>query len=339
MHIFLTGLTGFVGGYIVTELVRRGHRVTALVRDPAKASERYRDLSAAGLSSAALKLKRGDLSSVELLRDAMVGCDAVLHLAGVISALGLDAFRQVNRDGTSRILEAAALQHRRPRVLLVSSLAAAGPSQRGRPRREEDPLAPISWYGLSKREGEIEAERRAEELGITIVRPPAVYGGGDRATLAFFKMAESGRALFPGDPAIELSLIHVEDLARGLALALEADLPSGRAYFLGGAGAPSFAEVITTIAGALGRSARVRRVPSTISWCAAVAGEWNARLRGRAPELTRDKLKELGASGWACDSSRARTEFGFKPEVDWPAGLARTAEWYGQAGWLRRAIR
>jgi nucleoside-diphosphate-sugar epimerase len=334
MLVFLTGVTGFVGGSVLPELVRRGHRVRALVRDLTRAEARRRELDAAGLDGAGLELCVGDLSSRRSLAEALAGCDAVLHLAGRIAARRLEEFRAVNALGTELLLEAALLQPVPPRCVLVSSLAAAGPSEPGVPRREEDPEQPISWYGQSKREGELAGLERASRLRVSIARPPAVYGPGDRATLAFFRMARSGWAPFPGDPALELSLVHVEDLARGLAAMLEAEVPSGRTYFVTGEGTPSFAEVIGAIAAALGRRARVVRVPRWLAAGAALGSELWGALRNRPPEFGRDKLRELAAKGWACSGARAHAELGFDPRIPWAEGLAATAAWYRERGWL-----
>ncbi|MBK9388466.1 MAG: NAD-dependent epimerase/dehydratase family protein [Planctomycetes bacterium] len=334
MLVFSTGITGFVGGFALPELVRRGHRVRALVRSPARAESRRAELEAAGLDPAALELCSGDLRSAEGLAEALRGCDAVLHLAGLITARDLAEFRAVNAAGTALLLDAALRQSDPPRVVLVSSLAAAGPSRPGAPRAETDVEAPVSWYGISKREGELEALRRCDRLRVAIARPPAVYGPGDRATFAFFKMARAGWAPFPGDPQIELSLVHAADLARGLALLLEREVPSGRCYFLTGEGAPSFAEVIDVIAAALGRRARVLRVPRLLAAGVALGSELVGRLRKKAPELSRDKLRELAAAAWTCTGARARTELGFASTIDWKAGLAATAAWYRERGWL-----
>jgi nucleoside-diphosphate-sugar epimerase len=334
MLVFSTGITGFVGGFALPELVRRGHRVRALVRNAARAESRRAELAAAGLDPAALELCSGDLRSADGLAEALRGCDAVLHLAGLIAARDLAEFRAVNAAGTALLLDAALRQSVPPRVVLVSSLAAAGPARPGAPRAEADAEAPISWYGISKREGELEALARADRLRIAIARPPAVYGPGDRATLAFFKMARAGWAPFPGDPRIELSLIHAADLARGLALLVERDVPSGRSYFFTGGGTPSFAEVIEVLAAALGRRARVLRVPRLLATCIAFGSELVGRLRKTAPELSRDKLRELAAPAWTCTGERARAELGFAAAIEWKAGLAATAAWYRERGWL-----
>ncbi|MBL8899507.1 MAG: NAD-dependent epimerase/dehydratase family protein [Planctomycetes bacterium] len=334
MLVFSTGITGFVGGFALPELVRRGHRVRALVRSVSRAESRRAELAAIGLDPDALELCPGDLGSADDLTEALSGCDAVLHLAGLIAARDLAAFRTVNAEGTARLLDAALRQPAPPRFVLVSSLAAAGPSRPGAARLETEVEAPISWYGQSKREGELEALRRADRLRVAIARPPAVYGPGDRATLSFFKMARAGWAPFPGAPGIELSLIHAADLARGLVLLLEREVPTGRSYFFTGAGTPSFAEVIEVIARALGKRARVVRIPRFLANGVAFGSELYARLRGKAPELSRDKLRELAAPAWTCSGERARAELGFAPTIAWREGLEATAAWYRERGWI-----
>src|SRR5690606_26306971 len=118
-------------------------------------------------------------------------------------------FRTVNGAGTRRVLDATtkAGSHVQ-RFVYVSSISTAGPSRPGEPRLEDDPPAPVSWYGESKLEGEREVAQYQDRFGVTVVRPPIVYGPADRGTLPFFKMVQSGRVFSVGDPAMQVSLIY-----------------------------------------------------------------------------------------------------------------------------------
>ncbi|MFL6829541.1 MAG: NAD-dependent epimerase/dehydratase family protein, partial [Sphingomicrobium sp.] len=182
MRLAITGGTGFVGSHLIDVALAAGHTVAALTRREQPPRER-------------LDWIGGDLHDRGALEQLVDGADAVIHVAGVISAPSASEFELGNVAGTLSMLAAATAGGVR-RFVHVSSLAAREPK--------------LSLYGGSK--------ERAEELvhgsGLdwAIVRPPAVYGPGDKETLELFKMARRGLVLLP--PKGRVSLLHVEDLAR-----------------------------------------------------------------------------------------------------------------------------
>ena len=194
----VTGATGFVGPHLVAALARRGWKLRLLIR-------RWTPLpSLAGVEA---EIVWGDLSDEASLETLVAGADAVVHAAGLIKARRPAEFDAVNRDGTARL---SALAPDVP-FLLLSSLAAREPQ--------------LSPYAASKRAAEEVVARRSGPW--LAVRAPAVYGPGDRETLAYFKMARNGFALQPDCPDARLSLVHVEDLAEAMALALDRRTAAG----------------------------------------------------------------------------------------------------------------
>ena len=194
---FVTGGTGFVGAHLVQALCARGDIVTCLVRSPAKAQ---------ALGWTDVRLVRGDLDDAAALREGCAGADVVYHVAGRISARNLGEFMGANRDGTANVLEAAAQGEGPPRrFVLVSSLAAAGPTVPGQPIDETRPPSPVTPYGQSKLAAELLVRAMAGPW--TIVRPPTVYGEWDREVLKVFKLARTGLAPVFGDGSQELSVI------------------------------------------------------------------------------------------------------------------------------------
>ena len=219
MKAALTGATGFVGGHLARALVARGDSVTAIVRTPAKAD---------ALRALGCRLVEGELTDASARQALLAGADVLYHVAGRIGAPSLDAFQAVNRDLaalTARDAAAAGVA----RVLLVSTLAVTGPAPRGRSLDERSGPGPVTDYGRSKQQGE-EAVR-ATGVPLTIVRPPAVYGPGDRAFLTLFKLGAQ-RGIFPllGDGKQELSLVFAEDLARALIAAATSPATLGGTY-------------------------------------------------------------------------------------------------------------
>ena len=176
-RVLITGANGFVGARLAAELVRRGDEVTCLVRTTSRLDR---------LTGDGFRLAYGDVTDPASLVAPMAEQDYVFHVAGCVKALRPRQMYEVNEEGTRNVIAACAKQPRPPVVVSVSSLAAAGPSPRGRLRMPEDPLCPVSHYGMSKRRGEMAAEQFADRVPITIVRPAIVFGEWDPVSFGFF---------------------------------------------------------------------------------------------------------------------------------------------------------
>ena len=302
MRIALTGGTGFVGGHVLDAALGAGHSVAALTR---------RDQP----PRAGVEWIAGALEDGKALKALVKNADAVIHLAGVISAAASGGFERGNVIGTGAVL-AAAEQAGTRRFVHVSSLAAREPK--------------LSRYGKSKARSEDLVS--ASPLSHAIVRPPAVYGPGDRETLELFKMAARGLVLLP-PKAARLSLIHVADLAR-LLLALAGPAAPAGAVFEPDDGRPggwSQAKFGAALAAATGRKARILHAPAPLMKVAALA---DRAARGARAKLTPDRAAYFAHPDWVADPARAVPSALWRPEVDTAQGLADTAAWYRAAGWL-----
>ncbi len=240
-------------------------------------------------------------------------------------------FVAANRDGTARLVAAAA-EVSAARLVLVSSLAAAGPSARGSRLGGEETPRPVTAYGRSKLAGE--AAVRSGPLRWTIVRPPAVYGPGDREMLRVFRAARLGVAPIFGDGAQELSLVYGPDLGEALAAAGRSERAIGRILYACHPEVLTSESVVRQIAAALNRRVRVLRLPR---WAAAGAlgiAAAGARLADRATILTPDKANELFAPAWTCDPAPIEAATGWRAEHDLATGARATAAWYRASGWL-----
>ncbi len=328
MRVLVTGASGFIGAALAARLAARGDRVRALVR---RSSRR------AGLEALGAEIAFGDVGEPASLAGAVDGCDAVVHLAGVVKALGRDEFFRVNAEGTVHLCRACADAARRPALLLVSSLAAAGPSSPSRPRSEEDAPAPVSDYGHSKLAAEQALRGFTGRLEATVVRPPVVYGPGDREFLPpLFRMARLGLVPKVGFGAKRYSLVHVEDLVDGSLAALERGERLGRdgsegIYFLADGGAHAWGDIVRAAAAALGRRALVVPLPEVASLAVAAVGAAAAALTGRPAILSFDKIRELRQSSWTCAIDRAVRELGFAPRLPLAEGMRQSAEWFAAA--------
>lgn len=160
---FVTGGTGFVGWHVANALAREGWAVRALARGgPDRRS---------GLEDLPIEIRSGDLSSVEALERELTGCEAIVHTAGLVKARTLADYRAVNVAGTERLLAAAKKASPGAVFVYVSSQAAAGPARDGRPVAEGDVPQPVSWYGISKREGRRPSRGTGPGRGSSCGRP------------------------------------------------------------------------------------------------------------------------------------------------------------------------
>jgi nucleoside-diphosphate-sugar epimerase len=332
VRVLLTGATGFIGLNLAEKLLARGHRVRALVRASSRTG---------GLESLGVELARGDVTRPDALPAAVDGCDLVIHLAGLVKAIGREEYFRVNALGTRGLAKACAGARPRPRLVLLSSLAAAGPAAPGRPRREEDPPAPVSLYGESKLAAEREVQALAGRVEAVIVRPPIVYGPGDKELLpALFRMARLGVVLKAGLGDKRYSLIHVEDLCDAILAAAERGKPVGLeghegTYFVSDGAEHAWEDVARAALDALGARGRVVAVPEAVSWLLAAGSTVASGLTGVPAMLSFDKMNEIRQAAWTCAVDRARRELGFAPRYALAEGMRQSADWFRARGLVR----
>jgi nucleoside-diphosphate-sugar epimerase len=295
----LTGATGFVGRRLLDRAVAAGHQVSALTRRPQPAADGVTWID-------------GALDDPAALDWLVAGSDAVIHVAGVINAPDAAGFEAGNVAGTAAVL-GAATRAGVARFVHVSSLAAREPG--------------LSLYGASKARSEALVE--AAPLSSAIVRPPAVYGPGDRETLELFRMAKRGLVVLP--PAGRLSLVHVDDLA-DLLLALGAsddelliEPDDGRH------GGWTHREFGQALGRAVGRRVRTVSAPRALL---RLAARGDRLVRGRNAKLTPDRVDYFCHPDWTAAPARAAPPALWRPAVETEAGLAATARWYEREGWL-----
>ncbi len=302
LRIAITGATGFVGGAVLDMALASGMQVNALVRQP----QFPRD----GVTWIPGSL--GDPASLDaLVRDA----DAVLHIAGVVNAPSRAAFEAGNALGTMLLVDA---MRRSPvrRLVHVSSLAAREPG--------------LSDYGWSKDL----AERHVMASGLdwSIVRPPAIYGPGDREMLDLFRMASRGLMLLP--PGGRLSVIEVSDLAR-LLLALVADRGESLAQLYevddGARNGWSHEAFGRAIGHAVGRNVRTFATPQ---WLLSLAALADRTVRGKKAKLTQDRVRYFCHPDWLVAPGRAPSPSLWTPQVQAADGLKATAIAYRTKGWI-----
>ena len=309
-RVAITGATGFIGPHVVRRLCA-DWQVRILARravDPAQIG-------------ADVEVVRGDLHDQDSLQRLVDGADAVVHIAGLIKARTRSEFFRANAESVGRLAESAAAAPDPPRFLLMSSLAA----------REPD----LSDYAASKRSGEAALIAAGGALPWTILRPPAVYGPGDPATLFFFRCVRYGIGPMLGSERARFSLLHVADLARAVGALLADDRTAGViAEIDDGHGGYGWREMTETAAEAFGGHARIVRIPRAIAYGVGLLNQALAWLPGYTPMLTPGKVRELYHSDWVCGPCPIMARTAWRPEVPLRQGFASTIAWYRQQGWL-----
>ena len=301
MRLAVTGGTGFVGSHLIDVALAAGHQVCALTRRDQPERQNVDWI-------------RGDLDDRGAIHRLVSEAEAIIHVAGVINAPHAAAFEHGNATGTLAMLAAATACGIR-RFVHVSSLAAREPK--------------LSLYGGSKARAEDLV--RSSGLDWSIVRPPAVYGPGDKETLELFRMAKLGLMLMP--PKGRVSVIHADDLAR-LLLALAA--PGAPANSLvepddGKPGGWTHREFARALAAAVGTKAAVISSPGILLRIAARTDQW---LRGENAKLTIDRAAYFSHRNWVVEPKRACPPELWHPAIDTMQGLKDTATWYREQGWL-----
>jgi uncharacterized protein YbjT (DUF2867 family) len=298
--VAITGGTGFVGGHLLAMAVDAGHEVRALTRSVRP-------------PMAGVTWIEGALDSPDSLSRLVAGADAVIHVAGVING-DREAFRVGNIVGTEHVVEAAAHAGIR-RFVHISSLAA----------REPD----LSAYGWSKSVSEEPVIAAGGDW--TIIRPPAIYGPGDREMLELFRAARRG--IVPVPRGTRLSIIAVEDLCRLILACLTSELSAARTYEPddGQTDGWSGADLARAIGDAVGRRVFAVSLPKA---ALVVGSAIDSRLRGARAKLTRDRVAYFCHPDWTASPHARPSEDFWRPEIETRAGLAATARWYRAEGWL-----
>jgi nucleoside-diphosphate-sugar epimerase len=325
MKAFVTGGTGFIGSHLVEELTRRGYEeIRCLVRN----DRRW----LAGLN---VREIRGDLMSMDAVKEAVSDVDYVYHVGGITRARDWDTFEKANVGATEHLLEAVAeVNPNISKVLVTSSLAVVGPCDNG-VATEESPLQPISRYGKSKARMEAALKRFQSKIPIVVIRPPAVYGPREADIYTFFRALKAGICPIVGDPhAPSLSLVHVGDLVRGMVAAAEAPNTAGETYFIGSETFYSWNDVKDAATAALGRRALSVSIPPVLVGAVGAVVEVLGRLSGTYPPLNREKALEIRRVCKRCSTEKAQREFGYRQKIALKDGMAETIEWYRREGWL-----
>jgi len=309
MKVFVTGGTGFIGGHVVRKLRERGDEVRALVRDPEKGR---------GLANLGCELIAGTLTDAPSIRDGMESCDAAIHGAAIYE-VGVPASRhramyEANVLGTENVLRAA-LDAKLGRVVYISTVAAFG-NTHGQVVDEsyEHPGREFtSYYEQTKYEAHQVAKRliAEERLPCVIVQPGGVYGPEDHSAVGK-QMSDfiAGRLPAMAFPDLGFTMVHVEDVADGVLLALDRGEP-GASYVLGGQ-LTTMRELLETLAKVADRKPPKRAIPTSMLKAMTPVGPVVGKLMGQPPNLRELISSADGVTFWA-KHDKAMADLDYSP--------------------------
>lgn len=319
----ITGATGFVGSHLTELLAGEGWEIRALVRSTSRV-ERLRELG--------VELHEGSLDDARAIGRASEGVDVVYHLAAVTGLRGEKDFDRANVEGTRNVVTAVRSVEPPPRRLVyLSSYAACGPAEPGRPRALREAPEPLTAYGRTKLAGEeIVRSLEAEGVETAILRAPAVYGPGDHALLPYFRLVRWGVAPAPAGERW-LHLIYVADLARALERAAHA--PAGT-YAVAEPREHSWSELVTVLGETLGRRPLRVSLPPALVRTAAALTERVSGLLGGTAVFNREKAEEMLAPAWVCELAGSDALLPAEDATPLRRGIAETVRWYKRQGWL-----
>ena len=296
--IAITGATGFLGKNLTLSLCNDGLNVHAFSRSKKNI-----------FTNNLVSWFSGSLNQRNIIEELISGCDTVIHVAGATKVKSSVDFYTINRDLTKEIVSVCK-EKKIKRLIYISSLAAREPS--------------LSHYSLSKKQAEDLLGEYRSFMDIVIIRPPVIYGPGDREVSALFKMVLRGLVFAPNDKNNRISMIHVDDLCCAIKQCIitkQVNVPIE--IDDGKPGGYSWAELVEVASDVLSCEAKVIYIPSIFIWILGFFGTLRSFLFSPII-LTLAKVPEILHSNWVVEgeklelwSSEKSLQKGFNETVKW----------------------
>jgi nucleoside-diphosphate-sugar epimerase len=326
-RILVTGGTGFTGAHLVRRLLSKGHEVVVLDN---KKGIVYDDLLNLGA-----EITIGSVTDKDLVDDLVANCDTIHHLAAAFREVNVpkSIYWDVNVNGTRYLLEAAK-RHHVARFVYCSTCGVHGDINHP-PAGEDAPITPADYYQYTKYEGEKVAQEFINDgMKISILRPAAIYGPEDpERWLMLFKRVSAGRFLMFGDGEATYHPLYIDNLIDAFELAAEKDEAIGQTYLIADEKYYQLNDLVKEIGSTLDIDVDIIHLPFTPLWVAAVITEVIYKPLQKNPPLFRRRV-DWFRQNRAFDISKAKIELGYHPAVDLHTGIARTAQWYREHGYL-----
>jgi len=300
--VAITGATGFIGRVLLKHLLDQGFRIKALYRPSSTTPPELSD---------SVQWLAGNLEDLASLRALVSDTDAIIHCAGAVRGSTLEQFKKVNADGVTRILQVA-IEQNVARFILMSSLAAREPN--------------LSFYAASKKLGEDALQDYSDKISWSILRPPAVYGPGDREMQPLLQLIKRGFVPIIGDRSAHFSLLYVDDLAEAVTCLLNTSQRSHGQCFELHDGHPdgyTWQQIADIAADLNGKGPRSFSIPRPLMQMIGSANVSLSRLVGYQPMLTPGKVREIFHPNWVCDNTAISMAIDWQPRVQFHEGMKR----------------
>jgi dihydroflavonol-4-reductase len=329
MRLFVTGATGFVGAHVAQLAAAQGAELRLLTRASSNTSRLPKGAD----------VVVGDLRSPEGFRSALVGCDALIHVAADYRLWVPDPAEmyKANVEGTRELLRLAREAGVR-RVVYTSSVATMGFKMDGTVVDEETPVSEAHMIGHYKRskwmaeQVALEATRAGQE--VMVLNPTTPIGSLDT------KPTPTGRIVvdflnrnFPAYVDTGLNLVDVDEIARMHLVALERGRP-GERYILGGENL-TLKQILDRLGEITGLPSPTMKVPHAVAMAFAFFDETvTGKLRGKEPRATVEAVR-MGRKMMFASSAKAERELGLR--VGSVEGALRSAcAWFVANGYVDR---
>ncbi|MBN1650915.1 MAG: NAD(P)-dependent oxidoreductase [Bacteroidales bacterium] len=325
--VLITGASGFIGGFLVEETLKRNYDVFAGVR-----SSSNRDY----LKHPSIYFFESNLGDKNALKNKLTSVlnehgkfDYIIHNAGITKSCNKHDFEKVNYQFTRNLIEALTEANALPeKFVFMSSLAAYGPGNEKTLEAilQSDVPQPVTLYGKSKLKAE-QYIQSLDHLPYLIIRPTGVYGPREKDYYVVYKTINKGLETYIGRTDQHISFIYVRDLTRLIFNALDSSVTQ-KAYFVSDGDAHTSSSFMSLLKHEL-KKKTVRIVfPMLLVRIIAFINEKLSCIFGISPTLNTEKYKEISSKNWLCDTSEIVKDFGFVPEYNLQKGIKETITWY-----------
>ena len=326
--VIITGANGFIGQHLVEGALQHSMSVFAGVREGSVTH---------ALQSTKANITFLDYENIDKLSQLLVEInpDYIIHNAGLTRTPDYNEFLKVNRDYLVNIVEAIRLSGiQLEKLLFISSLAAFGPAdfqKEGIVTHDSSPH-PVTNYGRSKLAAEMYLKAQTD-IPYSIVRPTAVYGPGEKDLFSVFKLINQGINAMVGYNPQKLTFIYVKDLVD---LILKATIAQNmhQSYFATDGNIYSALDFPNAIQKSLNKKVISIKLPVTLIKFIAYLSEKTALITGKFPTLYSERVHEIKARNWSCDTSNLQDDLGFKANYQLEKGIEETVVWYKNNNWF-----